>query len=116
MEEINCRRQRTKQQYGRTAKELPAPADGQIVRIQPVKQKDQWIKATALKKVSARSYLVKAANGQIYRRNRKHFRHTNEVLTSTLTMHQGAEDESAIPTTITSQQTHENEQVVDSNE
>ena len=58
VEEINRRRQRTKQQYDQTAKELPALADGQIVHIQPVKQKGQWKKGqwkkgTVLKKVSA---------------------------------------------------------------
>jgi len=64
-----------KQQYDRTAKRLPALAVGQTVRIQPVKHQEKWKKATIVKKVSDRSYLVKTANGKIYRRNWKHLRH-----------------------------------------
>ena len=40
-DEIQCRRQKAKQQYDRTAKELPALAVGQAVRIQPVKCQEQ---------------------------------------------------------------------------
>ena len=46
--------------------------------VQPVKHQEKWKKATVVKKVSDRSYLVKTANGKIYRRNRKHLRQTNE--------------------------------------
>ena len=55
VDEINRRRQRAKHHYDKTAKELSTLADGQTVHIQPVKQ------------VSAQSYLVKMANGRIYR-------------------------------------------------
>ena len=99
-DEIQWRRQKAKQQYDRTAKELPALAVGQAVRIQPVKRHEQWKKGTILKKVSKRSYLLQAASGQIYRRNRKHLRQTKERLTEPNTaLEESAEDELVIPST-----------------
>jgi len=47
------RSKKQKQQYDRTAKELPPLVDRQTVHIQPVKHKGQWEKATLVKKVSA---------------------------------------------------------------
>ena len=73
-------------------------------------------KATVIKKVSARSYIVKVANGRAFRRNRKHLRQTNEAPPNRPVIEQGAEDESAIPMTTTTQQTHKNDQMIDSNE
>ena len=67
MKKIQCRRQKAKQQYDRTAKELPALAVGQTVRIQLVKRQEQWRMGKVIKKVNIRSYLVQAASGQICR-------------------------------------------------
>jgi len=53
VDEITRRKQKTKQQYDRTAKELLLVVDGQTVHIQPVQHKGQWEKATVVKKVSA---------------------------------------------------------------
>jgi len=53
VDEINHRKQRTKQHYDKTTKELSTLADGQTVQIQPVKHQGQWEKATVIKKVSA---------------------------------------------------------------
>ena len=50
-EEIQKRRQKAKQQYDKTAKELASLTVGQAVRIQPVKHKDRWIKGTILRKL-----------------------------------------------------------------
>jgi len=111
-DEIIQRRQRAKQQYDKTAKELPTLTDGQTVRIQPVKHHGQWEKATVIKKVDARSYLVKVANGRVYRRNRKHLRQSKEAPPCTSGMEQDAEDES----TIIVQQTHDNVQLADTND
>jgi len=69
--------------------------------MQPFKHKGQWEKATVIKKVSARSYIVKVANGRTFRRNRRHLRQTNEAPSNRPVIEQGAEDESAIPTTTT---------------
>ena len=99
-EEIKCRRQKAKQQYDRSAKELPALEEGQVVRIQPVKRQEQWRKGTVVKKVNNRSYLVQAANGQIYRRNRKHLCQTKEKpAEQNQAIEDSAEDEFAIPFT-----------------
>ena len=116
VDEITHRKQRTKQQYDKTAKELPHLVDGQIVRMQPVKHKGQWEKATVVKKVSAWSYIVKVTNGRTFRQNCKHLRQTSEAPPNRPVIEQGAEDESAIPTTTMTQQTHENDQMIDSNE
>lgn len=116
VDEITRRKQRIKQYYDRTAKELPPLLDGQTVRIQPVKHKGQWEKATVVKKISARSYIVKVANGRTFRRNRKHLRQTNETPPNMSVIEQGAEDEAAIPTAVTNQQTQENDQMAGTNE
>jgi len=55
---IQHQRQQAKIQYDRTAKELANLLAGQTVCMQPVKQRDQWKKATVIEKVSARSYIV----------------------------------------------------------
>ena len=82
----------------------------QAVRIQPVKHKDRWMKGTILKKVSKRSYLVKAASGQVYRWNRKLLRQTKERPTqSNMAGEDCAEDELVIPFT-EQQQMQDNEQ------
>ena len=39
--------------------------------MQPINHGEKWKKATILKQVGKRSYLVKTLNGHIYRRNRK---------------------------------------------
>ena len=98
VEGIQHRREAAKQQYDRAAKQLPPLASGQIVRVQPVKHGEKWKKATVLKKVGERSYLVKTPNGQIYRRNRKYIRSTNEP-NDMPKPEEDAEDELQIPTT-----------------
>ena len=79
-ENIRCRRQKAKQQYDKGAKQLPLLTVGQTIRVQPVVCGDKWKKATVLKKDGEQSYLVKTSNGQIYRRNRKYLRSTNESM------------------------------------
>ena len=101
MEGIQHRRKAAKQQYDRGAKQLPPLVSEQIVRVQPVKYGEKWKKATVIKKVGERSYLVKTPNGQIYRRNRKYIRSTNEVTEpEDVPRAEGdAEDELCVPTT-----------------
>ena len=100
VDEIQHRRQQAKIQYDRTAKELPTLTVGRTVCMQPVKHMDQWKKATVIKKVSTRSYIVRAANGKTYRRNRKHLCLTKEIpLDNMNTAEKGAEDALTIPIT-----------------
>lgn len=66
MEGIQHCRKAAKQQYDRDAKLLPPLAIGQIVQVQPVKHGEKWKKATVIKKVGERSYLVETPSGQIY--------------------------------------------------
>ena len=77
-DEIRIRRQHTKLWYDRTAKALPELVIGQGVRMQPLTMGGQWRRATVIKKVRERSYLTQTGEGQIYRRNRKYLRATNE--------------------------------------
>ena len=101
VEGIQQWRNAAKEQYDRGAKQLPALVSGQMVQVQPVKHGEKWKKATVLKKVGERSYLVKTSNGQIYRRNRKYIKRTKEVTESDDTPHteEDGEDEFCIPTT-----------------
>ena len=110
--EIQRRRLKAKQQYDRAAKELPVLKEGQVVRIQPVKHQERWRKGTVLKKVNNRSYLVKTANGYIYRRNRRHLRQTKERPDDPHRINDSADDELAIP--FTEDKTQNNEQPMES--
>jgi len=108
--ETQHRKDKAKQQYDKTAKELPELVVGQSVRIQPTKHRALWKKAMVMKKVGIRSYLVKTNEGQIYRRNRKHLRQTAEKpLDTVATVPQGVEDETTIATNAPQEQTRENE-------
>ena len=99
--DIQHRRQRAKQQYDKGAKQLPPLIVGQTIRLQPVGNGEKWKKATVLKKVGERSYLVKTTNGQIYRRNRKFLRSTNESIEQDdlPSTDEDAADELYVPTT-----------------
>ena len=81
-DEIRIRRQHTKLWYDRTAKALPELVTGQGVRMQPLDPGGQWRRATVIKKVGERSYLTQTEEGQIYRRNQKYLRVTNEEPTT----------------------------------
>ena len=68
------------------------------------------MKGTILKKVSKRSYLAKAASGQVYRRNPKILCQTKERLTElNMAGEDSTEDELVIPFT-EQQQMQDNEQ------
>jgi len=61
------------------AKELSTLADGQTVRIQPVKHQGHWGKATVIKKVSARSYLVSSIHPLPSKTPEKKFNTINKI-------------------------------------
>lgn len=70
--------------YNKGAKELEELCPGDIVRLQPStsqygKKKD-WTQARVEGKVDIRSYQVRTEDGRVYRRNRRHLRHTHEVM------------------------------------
>ncbi|XP_030849528.1 uncharacterized protein K02A2.6-like [Strongylocentrotus purpuratus] len=69
-------KQKRKQYYDKSTKELPPLKRGDIVRVQPQSnaQSKRWHKARVEKQVDSRSYLVRSENGNIVRRNRKHLR------------------------------------------
>ena len=75
---VRLRKKAAKQQHDRGAKQLPPLSSGQIVQVQPINHGEKWKKATILKQVGERSYLVKTLTGHIYRRNRKFIRATKE--------------------------------------
>ena len=93
-DEIRIRRQHTKLWYDRTAKALPELVIGQGVRMQPLTICGEWRRATVIKKVGERSYLTQTEGGQVYRRNWKHLRVTNEE-PSTVPEH--TDDDSVLP-------------------
>jgi len=96
-ENIMQRQWNAKVQYDKHAKQLSELQTGQTVRIQPNGYRDQWKAARVIKKVGTRSYLVKTANGQVYRRNRKHLRCTTETINKVPQNYEDGEDEFAIP-------------------
>ena len=70
--------------YNQGAKELEELRPGDIVRLQPqsshVGKKEDWTQARVEGKVDIRSYQVRTEDGRVYRRNRRHLRHTREVM------------------------------------
>ena len=78
-EDIVYRRQKAKAYYDKGAHPLPPLEIGDTVRLQPQDKKGFWSKATVVKKVAERSYLVKTAQGHLLRRNRKFLRFTGEM-------------------------------------
>ena len=78
-EEIELRRQRAKAYFDKGARRLPPLEIGETVRLQPQNKNEIWRKASIVKKVTERSYLVKTAEGHMFRRNRKFLRATGEA-------------------------------------
>ncbi len=79
--DIKARKQKAKFHYDKTARDLPELNIGETVRLQPDLPKQLWRKAICLQKVGPRSYLIETEDGQVYRRNRKFLRTTNELTT-----------------------------------
>ena len=79
-EKIQHNKHKQAQQYNKSAKDLPRLAEGDMVRIQPIrKQKQPWLKATVKTELPNRSYEVLTEKGGILRRNRRHLRRTKEA-------------------------------------
>lgn len=51
---------------------------GDVVRVKLRPDSKEWTKATVDKEVDIRSYQVSTEDGRIYRRNRRHLKHTRE--------------------------------------
>ena len=70
--------------YNKGAKELEELRPGDIVWLQPstsqIGKKKDWTQARVEGKVDIRSYQVRTEDARVYRRNRRHLRHTHEVL------------------------------------
>ena len=70
--------------YNKGAKELEELRPGDKVRLRPstsqIGKKKDWTQARVEGKVDIRSYQVRTEDGRVYRRNRRHLRHTHEVM------------------------------------
>ena len=64
--------------YDRTAKELDRLKPGDLVRVKLRPDSREWTKAAIDKEVDIRSYQVRTEDGRIYRRNRRHLKHSRE--------------------------------------
>ena len=64
--------------YDRVAKELDRLKPGDVVRVKLRPDSKEWTKAAIDKEVDTRSYQVRTEDGRIYRRNRRHLKHTRE--------------------------------------
>ncbi|CAG2186859.1 unnamed protein product [Mytilus edulis] len=75
--ELMERQKRQKHYYDKTSKPLPSIAPGEIVRFKK-EDKSTWEPAIVDTEHSERSYVLRAENDKLYRRNRKHILKTNE--------------------------------------
>ena len=74
-----CAYKRRPLYYDQNAHDLSTLKEGDVVRMKPfVKGHQTWKKATVVRQLSRRSYLVKTSDGATYRRNRVHLNKTNE--------------------------------------
>ena len=71
---------RAKQAYycDRVAKELDRLKPGDVVRVKLKPDSKEWTKAAVDKEADIRSYQVRTEDGRMYRRNRRHLKHTRE--------------------------------------
>ena len=71
---------KAKQAYycDRVAKELDRLKPGDVVHVKLRPDSNEWTKAAIDKEVDIRSYQVHTEDGRIYRRNRRHLKHTRE--------------------------------------
>ena len=80
------RRKRQKlfrKQYHETAKNLPPVSVGDKIFFQSPERKE-WSKGEIIKKIGSRTYIIRAANGRTYKRNRAHIRrHLRQKLNKT---------------------------------
>ena len=83
-EDIEYRRQKAKVYYDKGAHLLPPLEIGDTVRLQPQDKTGSWNKASVIKKVAERSYLVRTPQGHLLRRNRKFLRATGETSEETI--------------------------------
>ena len=62
--------------YNQSVKELPSLTEGDVVRMKPQASdgKHKWTKAQVEQQVDVRSYAVRAEDGRLFRRNRRHLR------------------------------------------
>ena len=64
--------------YDRTAKELDRLKPGDAARVKLRPDSREWTKAAIDKEVDIRSYQVCTEDGRVYRRNRRHLKHSRE--------------------------------------
>ena len=65
--------------YNKNAKDLPALAEGDSVRLKPFKLGDKvWKQGVVTQKLDNRSYEVATSDGGLYKWNRVHIRRTHE--------------------------------------
>jgi len=77
--ELRQRQQTQTKYYNRSAKDLPSPSEGDVVRMKPFKLGDKsWPKAQVTARLDERSYTIETENGAVYRRNRQHLQKTSE--------------------------------------
>ena len=76
--QMKAKRDKQKAYYDRNAKDLPALKVDDVVRVQPTQNHQNWTKAQVTKLIGYRSYVVRTKYNQVFRRNRRYLRKTNE--------------------------------------
>lgn len=80
-EQIKSNKARQAYYHDKGSHSLPTLNTGDTVRIMPPSKRQEWQKAIVQNQVSPRSYEVMTEKRRVYRRNRKHLRHTKETYT-----------------------------------
>ena len=76
------RKQMQTKYYNISAKELPPLNNRWVVHVKPTDKSGRWYKARVEKQVDVRSYDVRAEDGRVFRRNRRHLRSSKEPVYS----------------------------------
>ena len=78
-QQMKIKSDKQKAYYDRNAKDMTPLKVGDIVRVQPTQNHPDWSKAVVIQTLDHRSYLVRTKLNQVFRRNRRYLRKTNET-------------------------------------
>ena len=81
--------------YNKGVQELSDLNVGDIVRVKPHSDQKEWEKAIIMSNPAIRSYVIKTADGRLYRRNRRQLKQTNETFEEQLYLPMDGKTQSA---------------------
>ena len=109
---LEGRKNREKFYYYRGAKDLKELKPGDVVRVKIQDKDKEWVKAKVVDKADSRSYKARAADGMLYRRNRRHIMEAKEKFNENLNEYPTSKKDTGSKNTINERNTVNNENVV----